>query len=57
MLLWIWLSFVASGGCELRYSGAVVGLLGFFRIWVLLLRWWLWLAEMVVMVDLRLDNG
>ena len=48
---------MASGGCELRYSGAVVGLLGFFRIWVLLLRWWLWLAEVVVMVDLRLDNG
>ena len=48
---------MASGCCELRYGGAVVGLLGFFWIWVLLLRWWLWLAEMVVMVDLRLDNG
>ena len=25
------------------------GLLGFFWIWVLLLSWWLWLAEVVVM--------
>ena len=50
-MLWIWLSFVAHGGCGLRYGGAVVGLLGFFWIWVLLLRWWLWLAEVVVMED------
>ena len=33
------------------------GFVGFFWIWVLLLRWWLWLAEVVVMADLRLDNG
>ena len=25
LLLWIWLSFVANGGCGLRYGGAVVG--------------------------------
>ena len=29
-MLWIWLSFVANGGCGLRCGGAVVGLLGFF---------------------------
>ena len=50
-MLWIWLSFVANGGCGLRYGGVVVGLLGFFWIWVWLLRWWLWLAEVVVMED------
>ena len=27
------------------------GFVGFFWIWVLLLRWWLWLAEVVVMED------
>ena len=27
------------------------GLVGFFWIWVLLLRWWLWLAEVVVMAE------
>ena len=42
-----WLSFMANGGCGLRYGGFV----GFFWIWVLLLRWWLWLAEVVVMED------
>ena len=50
-MLWIWLSFVANGGCGLRCGGVVVGLLGFFWIWVLLLRWWLWLAEVVVNDD------
>ena len=30
LLLWIWLSFVANGGCGLRYVGAMVGLLDFF---------------------------
>ena len=54
LLLWIWLSFVANGGCGLRYGGAVVGLLGFFGFgfccwgggcgW---LRWWLWRMTMI----------
>ena len=45
---------VANGGCGLRYGGAVVGLLGFFRFgfccsgggcgW---LRWWLWRMTMI----------
>ena len=42
-----WLSFMANGGCGLRYGGFV----GFFWIWVLLLRWWLWLAEVLVMAE------
>ena len=45
---WLW---VEIWWCR----GGFVGF--FFWIWVLLLRWWLWLAEVVVMVDLRLDNG
>ena len=43
MLLWIWLSFVANGGCGLRYGGAVVGLLGFLDLG--------FVAEVVVVVD------
>ena len=27
------------------------GFVGFFWIWVLLLRWWLWLAKVVVMAE------
>jgi len=50
LVLWTWLSFVANGGYGLRYGGVVVGLLGFFG-------FGLWLAEVVVMADRRLDNG
>ena len=44
---WLWVEIWCCHG----------GFVGFFWIWVLLLRWWLWLAEVVVMADLRLDNG